>query len=344
MAVTVLPLHFNPDFLATGDLATFFTTTGSPTVSATNGRNGTSSIRIVTSGATGATVKYGFSSMSTISWNAAIRINRLPTTGSLVLAEFIDASITHLTLLLLTTGMVQIMRGVPGTGTILGTAVTPLLTGVHEHLECKATIHNSTGTIQIWKNEALLTGLNLINQDTQNAGNASCDAVRWGIGPATGIEPATTIDYSDIHIANDQVGDKRVVWILPNAAGTYTDFALTGAATNREAVDDATQDGDTSYVSSATIGDQDSYGLTNIATGPAIFAASAVYCSKKTDAGTRKFKPLYRIGGTDYLGTEVSPGTTYSYSLDTKLVSPATAVAYTVAELNGMELGQEVTA
>ena len=341
MAVTVLPLPFCADFLATGDLPVFFTTQGSPVVSSGNGRNGTNSLRFTSSTGAMQSCQYGFTAMATISLNFAIKVSRIPTISPITIMQFRDTATLHMDLQLTLAGFLQATRN----GTVLGTTSVALVVGVHEHVEMKVLINDSTGTVQIWRNgSALLGPSGLSSQDTRNGGNATCDNVRWGIVTSAIAEPSTVIDISDLHIANDHVGDKRVLYLTPNGAGNYTDFAFTGGASNYESVDDAAQDGDTSYVSSATVTDQDSYTLANLSAGPAIFAAAPVFCSKKTDAGTRSFKPLLRISSTDYLGTEVSPGTTYGYSIDPQLVSPATATAFTISEINAMELGEEITA
>ena len=307
-------------------------------MSSGNGRNGVSSLRFTSSTGAMQSCQWGFTAMATVSLGFAIKISRIPTISPITIMQFRDTSTLHMDLQVTLAGTLQATRN----GTVLGTTSTALTVGVHEHVELKVLINDSTGTAQIWRNESSL--LSLTSQDTRNGGNATCDNVRWGIVTSAIAEPSTVIDISDVHIANDHVGDKKVVYITTNGAGNYTDFAFTGGASNYESVDDAAQDGDTSYVSSATIGDQDSYTLANLSAGPAIFAAAPVFCSKKTDAGTRSFKPLLRISSTDYLGTEVSPGTTYGYSVDPMLVSPATATAFTISEINAMELGQEITA
>lgn len=346
MALTSIPFLLNPTVLATGDLATMFSVTGTVVISSGNGRNSTNSIR----GATGSNgvfnvVNYALpTNMPTVSFAAAVKVSALPTlTFTCLLAQFYDASTLQVSFGLTDAGQVVAYRGLLVSGTLLGTSAgAAVVAGVQNHIEVQATIHPSAGTIKAWLNEVLI--LNLSSQNTRQSGNSFANNVVFGAETAGVGMGATNYDYSDIHIADDQVGDKRVVYLAPTGAGAFADFANTGGASNDASVADAQQNGDTSYVSSSTIGQHDSYVLADLSGSPTILAAAPFYCAKKTDAGTRKFKPGLRISSTNYLGTEQSPGTSYRYFMDPQLVSPATATAFTASEINGLELVEEISA
>lgn len=143
----------------------------------------------------------------------------------------------------------------------------------------------------------------------------------------------------------DPLGDRAVTYLAPTGAGAHADFTPNTGA-NYAAVDEANEDGDTTYVASSTVGQRDSYSLGDLPAGAAaVDGVKAILCAKKTDAGTRAIARSFRIGATDYDGTGVNLGTDYVY-LDTGVVAlnPATGVAWAAADVNGMELGMEVSA
>lgn len=347
MALTYVPFLLNPTVLATADLAAMFSVTGTVVISSGNGRNGGNSIRAATgSNLVFNSVSYALpTNMPTVSFNAAVKISALPSIGfTCLLAQFYDASTLQVTFGVTNAGQIVAYRGLINTGTLLGTSSgATLIAGVQNHVELQATIHPSAGTIKVWINGTSLV-LNLSSQNTRQSSNSFANSVLWGAEAVGSGMTATNYDYSDLHIADDQVGDNKLVYVTTNGAGAFADFTNVGGASNDASVADAQQDGDTSYVSSSTIGQHDSNALANLTGSPTITAVAPFYCAKKTDAGTRKFKPLLRISSTNYLGTELSPGTTYRFFMDPQLVSPATAIAYTPSEINGLELGQEVSA
>jgi hypothetical protein len=236
-------------------------------------------------------------------------------------------------------------------GTVLGTTALSLASGTTYYIEVKATISDTVGVGVVHVNG--VEWLNLSNQDTKNTANATVDSITLGLRENSSQSPtAYTLHFDDTVACdtagsqnNDFLGDIRVQALLPDGAGNYAQWALTGAATNREAVDEVTPDDDTTYVSSPTVGQMDSYtyGALAAASGN-VKAVVHQHLLRKDDAGPRTIRPLTRISATDYFGSNVNAGDSYSFIQQIAELSPASAAAWTVSEINGAEFGQDVVA
>jgi len=135
------------------------------------------------------------------------------------------------------------------------------------------------------------------------------------------------------------LGDIRVQAILPSGAGNSTQMTPS-AGSNYQCVDEAAPNDDTDYVSETTAGEKDTYAFGNLTpTSGTVKGTQILISARKDDAGTRTIAPVYRPVSTDYDGTTVSIGNSYDYVRQVKDVSPATSVAWTIAEINGAEFG-----
>lgn len=145
--------------------------------------------------------------------------------------------------------------------------------------------------------------------------------------------------------SDEPLGDRAVSWLTATGAGTHTDWTPHGESDNWECVDETPPDGDTSYVSSDTPGDVDTYAVTDLAASTvSVDAVVWKTVVKKSDAGSRTVAPVIRIGGTDYEddGDAQPFGTDYQQLYQVFTASPATSDPWTPTEVNGMELGLEL--
>ena len=235
-------------------------------------------------------------------------------------------------------------------GVVLGTSTFGLSLETTYYLEVKVLISDTIGTVTVRVDG--IERLALTNQDTKATTNATVDGVKIGFRSGNENVIGWAYDFDDLYVCdtagaqnNDFLGDIRVEALLPSGAGNYAQWALTGAATNREAVDESTPDDDTTYVSSPTVGQKDSYAYGNLTpTAGAVKAVVHQHLARKDDGGVRTIRPLTRISAVDYFGSNVNPGTTYSFIQQVTELSPATGVAWTVSEINGAEFGQDVVA
>jgi hypothetical protein len=114
--------------------------------------------------------------------------------------------------------------------------------------------------------------LNYFSTGTDNRENVVGWAhyVQWGNVEADGNTVTVDVDDCTWQVAGNAFTSTppvypsnwlRIGMLSPSGAGFSTQLAVTGAPANWQAVDDIPPDGDTSYVSTATVGDRDFYTL-----------------------------------------------------------------------------------
>jgi len=223
-----------------------------------------------------------------------------------------------------------------GNFTLLGTVPKILSPGVWYYIECKVTIDNSAGALEVridGTSELTLTGV-----DTQDTGNASADAIAIG-GHASFV-------FDDVYICdgtgsanNDFLGDVKVMPYRPNGAGTYSQWTPTAGA-NYECVDEPTPNEDTDYNSTDTAGNRDSYAFEDAPTsGYSIVGIQINERVRKDDALSHNVQPFIRRGTTDYdLASEAVPSS-YAYVCRVQETDPSTSALWTAAGFNAAEFG-----
>lgn len=229
-------------------------------------------------------------------------------------------------------------------GTTLGTSTATVSAAQWHWIEVKFKIDNSTGTYEVrLDGTSVLSGSSV---DTQNTANASITRVRF---LPSGNSTSATISIDDFIFQDDNggapsfLGECRVITQLPTAAGTHTDLTPS-TGSNWQNVDEVPRNGDTDYNSGSTSGNKDTYNFDAFgATGTILGIQVSIY-ARKDDVSTRKFKSIVRSGGTDYLGAEITPGSSYAYSRDQFLTDPNTGSAWTSSNLDAAEFGIDITA
>jgi len=228
----------------------------------------------------------------------------------------------------------------------LGTTVGANLGIVWNYYEMKFLIDNGMGYIKIAVNgdhDNLI--LDLTGIDTQYGDEASIDEIRFG-----GLHNEWTymddFYFCDLTGAknNDFLGEVRIDAIRPNGAGTHTDFTPS-AGSNYENVDDSPYpDDDTTYNDGSNVGDKDSYAMESLSTlSSEIFAVKSQITVKKSDTGTRACKLLTKVGSTEELGDEFTPGTSYLTPFEIYEDNPDDSAAWEDADIDSLEVGVEVT-
>lgn len=283
--------------------------------------------------------------ISNIVAHFAFKTNGLPVTSqAFILWEGRESGTSQIDVRLHPDGTLKVTRA----GTLLGSGVGFVASiNVFYHVQIKAVIHNSTGTIDLVVNGASV--LSLTGQDTQNTATANVSEITLGatmITNAVNQTPATTVIFDDLVIDDtDFQGDCRVREDLPTGTGTTDDGVATGAADSRQATDEAPPDDDTSYSEISNIGDKILLTYATIPTTENVVACGLMPYIKKNAPGTATYKTNFRIGGVEYLpGSDKAPSAaSYAYFQDLQMVSPATSSPFTSTEVNAMEIGIERT-
>lgn len=261
------------------------------------------------------------------------------TANANVLLTLSDATVNHVDFRTDTSGHLYATRN----GTTLGTSTLTLTSNVQHYYEIKVKIDDTTGTVEVKVDGT--TFLNLSGLDTRNAGTATVDRFRFGLTVST-----VTMDISQLYVQNgaggadnDFIGDLRIAGVVTSGVGNSAQFTPS-AGSNFQTVDESNPNDDTDYNESNTVDHIDTFAFTNFAIGGTVKALQITTYAKKTDAGARQIADVMRIGGTDYVGTTKTLASSYQMHIEGRVVSPATAVAFTEAEVNGAEFGYKLIA
>jgi hypothetical protein len=261
------------------------------------------------------------------------------------LCKFIDfdggLDTDQLTFALMPDLAIRVRRG-GNTGTILGTSSAGALSSVKgwHYLEFRATM-SSSGEVEVRVNgvqKLLLTSVDT----TESANN-----VVNGFALSRGLSSSAFSGFDDVYVLDttgsspfdDFLGDIRIIELLPNAAGDSTQWTPNAGA-NWDRNDDVTQDGDTTYVSSSTDGDEDLYNLTlPDSAATTIRAAKFMVTARKTDPGARDIEVLCKSGTTTDASAPQTMTEVYVEYTNTYTQNPDTSADWTISDLNDLQAG-----
>lgn len=326
------------------------TQTTAPAINAAKGRNGTAGGYFLTRSNGDSWFQKNISSIQTIVVGVALYLEAAcaDANDDCKTIDFKDSGTTQVSVDLTNAGQVKIKRA----GVLLATAGFSIPTATYVYLEAKVVIATGTGgSVVLRLNGGSLNGGSTSTHtslNTSSTGNAFAGAVR--IGSVSNGDSNASMRFDDVYIAdttgsfnNDFIGDVRIYAVFADGAGDSTQLALTGAATNWQAVSENPPDSDTSYVSSSTVTDKDLY---NFATVPAASVIPAVVVwlrARKDDAGTRSVRGLAKLSGTEVdSGADAALNTTYTFHGELFERDPATN-AWTGTNFNSSQFGVKVS-
>ncbi len=224
-----------------------------------------------------------------------------------------------------------------------------LQSSIENYLEIRVLASTTVGEVEVRINGDPTPVLNLSGVNT---GAASFQLMElYGSPSGTRDFSAWTFIEVDATPPNDFLGHIRFGVSDPNGNGNSSQMVGSdgNSTDNYLLVDDGTggsitNDSDTTYVQSSTVGNKDTYAHEDLpTTALSIIAVCPRFTARKTDAGTRSMKIVTRRGGTDYDGaTEQFLGTSYGHFKEALLVDPNTSAAWTEANYNAAEFGQKV--
>jgi hypothetical protein len=227
-------------------------------------------------------------------------------------------------------------------GTFLGSAINVIpQNGTWCYLEIGAFIDPSVGWIIIRVNGQQVfsyTGQtqgrvsswsNIVNQISLSANNAWIDDFYWCNSVA---DPGT-------YPCNTFLGDVRVFTAFPtgNDAVQWTPLA----GTNWGEVSETQLDGDTSYNSTATVGQQDTFVFTALAgTISRIICVAVTAAYRKDNAGVCTVESVVKSGASVGTGATYAPSSAgYGYWQDLYKHDPNGTIDWTLTALNAMRAG-----
>lgn len=244
--------------------------------------------------------------------------------------------------------VLEYKRGADYTGTVLGTT-SSLSLGVFTFVEILVTIHDTAGVVTVKFNGT--TALSLTGQDTKDLSLAGW--TRFGLHSMVGaggtgssnvyIDDLYVLDGSGSAPWNAFLGDVRVDSRNPTGSGATTGWTPS-IGSNWQNVDDATPDDDTTYNIATSSGLTDTFVFQDAPVlGAVIYGVQHCINVKKSDAGASTIASVVRHSGTDNVGPNITPNTTYGYGLAINQTNPGTGVQWTESGFNAAEFGYKRT-
>lgn len=236
-------------------------------------------------------------------------------------------------------GKLAVFRG----STQIAESSIALTQNVFTYVEVQVKISTTVGYVKMRFDEVEVcneTGLN-----TSATGDDSWDEYRIGqIGATAAAPTGLNIYLHDWSVYDgsgtewyDFMGDIEWDDYRVTANGNYSQFTPS-AGTNYQNVDDSTADSDSTYNRSSTVGHKDSFAVTDVDTGDAIKAV-LVRAQCRKESGSAGIKLGFRIGGSDYTGSEQSVSSSHAFKTEIFITNPATSEAdWTAAALNAAEV------
>lgn len=239
-------------------------------------------------------------------------------------------------------GSVFVRRGSYSSGTVLGTSVGGLVpNGTFTPIEMKVVFATgATGSVTVQVNGiAVITIANVQTAATTNA-SASCYVL--GQNTAHGNVAQGYVDdfyvFDGTGTANtNMLGDWKVTIQTPASSGRVTSWGQNGGTGGSPwtAVDEIPPDGDTSYISSATPGSVEDFGLTALASATTIFAVTAKAYARKDDSGTRTIGLGVGNNTTENFDAGQNLTTAYMYYGRPMDQNPLTTAAWATGDFTG---------
>lgn len=321
----------------TADFENDFTSTGGVgNLNATPSRTG-NGLRIGTGAGGNFYARQTFSSTRATLILGAFCVYANITTGNQFF-RFVDGSTVQIGLRLNADRTLSIVRG---DGTVLATSSsTQILSASGNYIEWKVTCHNTAGAFEVRVDG--VSWLSGSGVNTRNSSNNQMDG--WDVAHQTVSQTGMTID--DLYVCDtlgglhdDFLGAVKVEISRPTAAGNSTQWTPNTGA-NWAAVDDATPDDDTTYITSSTANNTDLFTMGNLSAASGnVIAVQVGYRGKKTDLSTRSVRPVLRVNSQNYPQTvQQLTGSYVEYRVVVSL-NPNTSAAWSVSDINNLEAG-----
>lgn len=317
----------------------------SPTINSGTGRRSGNSLRTTSFQQY---VSKVFTAAASLVFGAAFKFTTLPTASSAV-AAFYDAGTLQCDLRVNSDGTLSVTRN--GTALTGGTSALALSPGVYYYIEWKVTIADSisAGSCKVRVNGADWITV-ATSQDTKNTSNASANQLL--VGQILQTLASLTLDICDLYLCdnsgstnNDFLGDCRIDTLYPASDGNYSQLTCSTGSTHYTLVDE-TAPNTTDYNSGSTVGDRDSYGMSDLSSisSQTVYGVQVNAAVLKDDAGSRSISTLVRSNGTNAEGSAVAIGTSQVYVSQIYETNPDGSVAWTQTTVNAAEAGVKIGA
>lgn len=265
--------------------------------------------------------------------------------ANVAIAAFRDAGTTQVDIRYDATGAMYFTRNGTTIGSVAATQYR-LSPGQYYWIELQVDIHSTLGQANLYINANSVltqTGLN-----TQATANQFFNQVAI-IGNNSGVT------FDNFHFWDPSAGDVHtfpygehiIETTLANGVGTHTSWNKGGStinANNYQQVNEANEDGDTTYVymSSSGAGDIDSYVFADIPETTGTIGTVAINVIVRIDdAGPHTYEHYTLSSGSSAVSSAQTPGANYDNIQTFQGKDPNTSTAWTIVGLNAAEFGYE---
>jgi len=240
-------------------------------------------------------------------------------------------------------------RGTQTSGVLLATGrAIPL--NSYTYVEAKVKVSDAAGTVEVRLNGSPTPEFALTAQDTCTGVTPLITHFSLGHYAPTLADSISSI-YSSFHCDfylcdttgpdnNDFLGELRGDLMLPDAPGANQDFTPS-TGSDHEAVIDEVPPSATDYLESSVTGDKDTHTVTPLTGIDNIVAVQINNWFFKSDAGYAAGRSLLVSGATEDTGVTLAAPLDPIYQLDSWELDPNTSAAWTLANLNAIEIGTE---
>ncbi len=236
-------------------------------------------------------------------------------------------------------GQIQIMQG--DRGTVIGTSGSNNLTqGTWGYVELQWNITSGAVVLRLNGNQVFSGTGNLNPNSTGNWQQISY------------VNDANGMQFDDMYLLDPSTGSApnnaflgaangvQVETLFPTANQGAQQFTPLANA-NWQEVSETAMDSNTSYNSSASLGNQDLFDIGSLSSNPVAVFAVAVRSACERDSTTNPIKIKNRLvsSATESDGATITQGTSYAYQTDIYETDPHTATQWTGAGVNAAQIG-----
>ena len=267
--------------------------------------------------------------------------------GDFLGMQVLDGTAKQVTLRFQIDGSIALCTG-SSQGAVFATVPSAFSANAWDSWQVKLVISDTFGSVEIRKNGSATPLFSISNVNTRGE-SSNPTANTFAIFSPSGNNERFLID--DLFICsgsggapNTWPGDMRALQQLPIGA-VQSQMAVTGAPSNWQALGQAHQDGDATYVASSTVGQEDIYSLSAIPATFAVVGVNYLVNWKKTDAGSRTAQLSVSANGSADTALVTNPAlsNTYAYS-SAYLASDPSGAAWTPASASAALLGVKIAA
>jgi len=151
--------------------------------------------------------------------------------------------------------------------------------------------------------------------------------------------------FDDLYVTDAAtfLGIRRIETLRPTSDTAQKQWTALSGTDNYAMVDESVVDGDTTYVETSTVGNQDLYDIANLSSTPGtIDAVQIVSFPRRTDATARTQYNSLKSGATNSDGTAFALSATYSHYPRLLNLNPDGSVAWTGAAVDALQIGPKL--